>query len=33
VEVNGSLVDRVAAEKDFAATEPVVTFRLNGQEF
>jgi hypothetical protein len=33
VEVDGSLVERVAAEKDFAATEPVVTFRLNGQEF
>jgi hypothetical protein len=33
VEVDGSLIERVAAEKDFAATEPVVTFRLNGQEF
>jgi hypothetical protein len=33
VEVDGSLVERVAAEKDFAATEPVVTFRLNDQEF
>jgi hypothetical protein len=33
VEVDGSLVERVAAEKDFAATEPVVTFRLDGQEF
>jgi len=33
VEVDGSLVERVGAEKDFAAREPVVTFRLNGQEF
>jgi hypothetical protein len=33
VEVDGSLIERVAADKDFAATEPVVTFRLNGQEF
>jgi hypothetical protein len=33
VEVDGTLVERVAAEMDFAATEPVVTYRLNGQEF
>lgn len=33
VDVDGSLVERVAAEKDFKATEPVVTFRLNGLEF
>jgi hypothetical protein len=33
VDVDGSLVERVAAEKDFKATEPVVTFRLDGQEF
>lgn len=31
--VDGSLVERVAAEKDFASTEPVVTFRLNDNEF
>jgi hypothetical protein len=33
VEVDGTLVERVAAEEDFASKEPVVTFRLNNQEF
>ena len=33
VEVDRSLVERVAAEKDFSAPEPVVRFRLNGNEY
>jgi primosomal protein N'' len=33
VEVDGSLVERVAAERDFSSREPVVTFRLNNQDF
>jgi hypothetical protein len=33
VEVDGSLVERVAAERDFADTEPVVTFRLNDNDY
>jgi hypothetical protein len=33
VEVDGTLVERVAAEEDFASRKPVVTFRLNNQEF
>jgi hypothetical protein len=33
VEVDGGLVERVAAEKDLAGTQPVVTFRLNDQDF
>jgi hypothetical protein len=33
VEVDGALVERVAAEKDFAGREPVVSFRLNDNEF
>jgi hypothetical protein len=33
VEVDGALIERVAAEKDFAGTEPVVTFRLNDNDF
>ena len=33
VEVDGTLVERVAAEEDFASRRPVVTFRLNNQEF
>ena len=33
VEVDGTLVERVAGEEDFASREPVVTFRLNNPEF
>ena len=33
VEVDGALVERIAAEKDFAGTEPVVSFRLNGNDY
>lgn len=33
VEVDGALIERVAAEKDFASTEPVVRYRLNGNEY
>jgi hypothetical protein len=33
VEVDGGLLEIVAAEDDFRATEPVVSFRLNDQEF
>ncbi len=33
VEVDGTLVERVAAEKDFASPEGAVTFRLNDNEF
>jgi hypothetical protein len=33
VEVDGGLLEIIAGEDDFRATEPVVTFRLNDQEF
>ena len=33
VEVDGALIERVVADKDFASTEPVVSFRLNDNEF
>jgi hypothetical protein len=32
VEVDGALIERVAAEKDFASTAPVVPYRLNENE-
>ncbi len=33
VRVDGALVERIAGEKDFSPTRPVVSFRLNGTEF
>jgi hypothetical protein len=33
VEVDGSLLERVAAEKDLSVTTPALRFRLNGTEF
>jgi hypothetical protein len=33
VEVDGGLIERVAAEKDFSATQPVVRYRLNENEY
>jgi hypothetical protein len=33
VEVDGALIERVAGEKDFAGTKPIVTFRLNDNEY
>jgi hypothetical protein len=33
VEVDGALVERVAAGKDFAGTEAVVRYRLNGNDY
>jgi phosphoglycolate phosphatase-like HAD superfamily hydrolase len=33
VDVDGALIERVAAKKDFASTEPVVSFRLNGNDY
>jgi hypothetical protein len=33
VEVDGALVERIAGEKDFAGNEPVVRFRLNGNDY
>lgn len=33
VEIDGALVERIVADKDFAATEPVVSFRLNGNDY
>jgi hypothetical protein len=33
VEVDGALVERIVAEKDFAGTDPVVRFRLNGNDY
>ncbi len=32
-EVDGALIERVAAEKDFSATQPVVRYRLNENEY
>jgi hypothetical protein len=33
VEVDGGLIERVAAEKDFSSTQPVVRYRLNENEY
>jgi hypothetical protein len=33
VEVDGVLIERVTAEKDFSATEPVVRYRVNENEY
>jgi hypothetical protein len=33
VEVDGGLIERVAAEKDFSSPEPVVRYRLNENEY
>jgi hypothetical protein len=33
VEVDGGLIERVAAEKDFSSTQPVVGYRLNENEY
>jgi hypothetical protein len=33
VEVDGALVERIVAERDFAGTEPVVSFRRNGNDY
>jgi hypothetical protein len=33
VHVDGALIERVAAEKDFAGREPVVSFRVNDNEY
>jgi hypothetical protein len=33
VEIDGALVERIVGEKDFAGTQPVVRFRLNGNDY
>jgi hypothetical protein len=33
VEVDGGLIERVAAEKDFSSSQPVVRYRLNENEY
>jgi hypothetical protein len=33
VEIDGALIERVVAQKDFADTQPVVSFRLNKNEY
>lgn len=33
VEVDGALIERVAADRDFAGTKPVVRFRLNENDY